>query len=320
MKITAVVRTHNRKNFLKECLSSISIQTHKNWEAIIFDDGGDESNYQIYRDFKSNHADKRIVYITSLMSLDLKKKSWIYQTSISEGDLIIRVDDDDIFHEDSFSYISKIYKTIPILDFSFGSSATFLDLEKDITNIYYNKFPSDHKTKSAWGPYVYPVEKHWMWFENYYSEEIAFTSIIHASRKNIMTIYHPYVMRKKSLTNLTDLQGPTFDFFDDLEFLGSLEYKGLNYSALNKILIFCRTHSQDRRMNNSGISGGTDLKKEIEKIRDLVDLIRPNNFLPSITPIPHEKISIEEAQSIFDVTIAKINLRVGEIFGNKKLG
>jgi cellulose synthase/poly-beta-1,6-N-acetylglucosamine synthase-like glycosyltransferase len=48
MKITAVVRTHNRKDFLKECLSSISIQTYPDWEVLIFDDGGDELNYNIY--------------------------------------------------------------------------------------------------------------------------------------------------------------------------------------------------------------------------------------------------------------------------------
>ena len=310
MKITAVVRTHNRKDFLKECLSSISIQTHADWEVLIFDDGGDELNYNTYRNFKSYHVDKRILYITSVTNFDFYKKSWTYPIYISEGDIILRIDDDDIFHEDLFSFISEVYQSNPSLDFSFGSSASFSCSEKKILGLFYNTTPQEHKTTSAWGPYVYPVEKPWQWFHGYYPEEAAFTSITHASHANIMTVFHPYAMRISSLLKLEKLKPPTSNFFDDLEFLSSLEYKGLNYAALKKILIFCRTNHQERLNNNSN----SHLPGECSRVRELVDLIRPDNFSPSITEIPSGKISIEEAQNMFDITMLKVNSKVYEIF------
>ena len=310
MKITAVVRTHNRKDFLKECLSSISIQTHPDWEVLIFDDGGDELNYRIYRDFRKAHLDKRVVYLTSVTNFDFYKKSWTYSINISEGDIILRIDDDDFFHEDSFSFISDVYHSNPSLDFSFGSSAAFSGKDKKILDLFYNTAPIEHKTTSAWGPYVYPVEKHWMWFANFYQEEVPFTSIIHASRKNIMTVFHPYAMRKNYLLKCSSIKDPTSNFFDDLEFISSLEYMGLNYAALKKILIFGRTDHQERLNNNSK----SDLPGECTRVRELVDLIRPNNFSPSITEIPSGKISVEEAQDIFNKTVVLIQSRIEEMF------
>lgn len=319
MKITAVVRTHNRKDFLKECLSSISIQTHPDWEVLIFDDGGDEINYRIFRDFRKAHPDKRIVYLTSVTNFDFFKKSWTYPISISEGDIILRIDDDDIFHEGAFSSISDVYLSNPSLDFSFGSSASFSDGEKKITGLLYNTIPTEHKTTSAWGPYVNPVDKPWMWFSDYYPEEVSLTSIIHASRKAIMTVYHPYAMRKSSLLKCSLIKDPTSNFFDDLEFMSTLEYMGLNYAALRNILIFCRNHSEERIMNNCGVSNGTNLFDESNRVRELVDLIRPDNFSPSITEISAEKISIEEAQDTFDSIMTSIQFKIQEIFETQNL-
>lgn len=310
MKITAVVRTHNRKDFLKECLSSISIQTHTAWEVLIFDDGGDELNYSIYRNFRKAHPDKRIVYLTSVTNFDYFKKSWTYPISMSEGDIILRIDDDDIFHEEAFSYISDVYLQNPSLDFSFGSSASFSCSEKKILGLLYNTTPPEHKTTNAWGPYVFPEEKPWQWFYKYYPEEVTYTSIIHASNANIMTVFHPYAMRVSSLLNNEKIKNPTSNFFDDLEFLSSLEYMGLNYAALRKILIFCRTNHQERLNNNSN----SNLFQEINRVRNLVDLIRPVNFLPSITTISPEKVEISEAQNLFYITMVKVNLKINEIF------
>ena len=60
MKVTVVVRTYNRPEFLKEALASIHLQTHTDWEVLIFDDGATNMNFDAYRHFKSM-KDKTIV-------------------------------------------------------------------------------------------------------------------------------------------------------------------------------------------------------------------------------------------------------------------
>jgi GT2 family glycosyltransferase len=55
MKVTVIVRTYNRPEFLKQALTSIQLQTHKDWEVIIFDDGATDINFDVYKKFKSNN-------------------------------------------------------------------------------------------------------------------------------------------------------------------------------------------------------------------------------------------------------------------------
>ena len=58
MKVTVVVRTYNRPEFLKEALVSIQLQTHTDWEVLIFDDAASVENFSIYNKFKEENPDK----------------------------------------------------------------------------------------------------------------------------------------------------------------------------------------------------------------------------------------------------------------------
>ena len=68
MKVTVVVRTYNRPEFLKEALVSIQLQTHTDWEVLIFDDAASVENFSIYNKFKDTNSDKRIMYLTTKQS------------------------------------------------------------------------------------------------------------------------------------------------------------------------------------------------------------------------------------------------------------
>jgi glycosyltransferase involved in cell wall biosynthesis len=316
MKITAVVRTNNRKEFLKECLCSISIQTHEDWEILIFDDGENELNYSIFREFRQHHPDKRIVYITSVTPFDFFKKSWTYPALLSEGDVIFRIDDDDLLLPYSFETISNIYEKNPSLDFSFGSSATFCNETQNILSTFYNQMPSEHKTRNAWSRYLYPGTGDYMWWIGHYPEEIGYTSIVHASRANVMTVYHPYVMRKKSLLGLGEIEIPTSNIFDDLEFLSTLEYRNLTYTTLKKVLIFVRSHVEIRRISQSDVSDRINPFEEITRVRDLCDLIRPEDFNTSTLLIEEEDSTEIDLKYILDQTKKGIEDKISQIFKN----
>ena len=55
MKISVIVRTYNRPDLLKQALASVQLQSHTDWEVIIFDDSASDVNFNIYKQFKSEN-------------------------------------------------------------------------------------------------------------------------------------------------------------------------------------------------------------------------------------------------------------------------
>ena len=128
MKVTVIVRTYNRPEFLKQALASIQLQTHKDWEVIIFDDGASDINFNIYKNFKQINLDKRVLYLTSNEPRGLYKPSWLIAPDLTEGELMVRLDDDDLLAEDCLEFLTKVYTENPELDFSYGSAVTFNEI------------------------------------------------------------------------------------------------------------------------------------------------------------------------------------------------
>ena len=125
MKVTVVVRTYNRPLFLKEALASIHLQTHKDWEVLIFDDGGLSETFEIYKDFKNQNKDKRILFFSSNEPYYYFKKSWTTAPKLAEGEIMVRLDDDDILEKDTLEFLSNTYTQHKDLDFSYGSTIFF---------------------------------------------------------------------------------------------------------------------------------------------------------------------------------------------------
>jgi glycosyltransferase involved in cell wall biosynthesis len=292
MKITVVVRTCNRPELLKEALISVQLQTHTDWEVLIFDDSASDINFSIYNKFKSDNSDKRIMYITTKSAYDMFKNSWLIAPDLSMGELMVRLDDDDILAEDALEFISNIYLENPELDFSYGSSV-FFD-SSGLTSFIETKNPFEHpKTKAQWAPYTIPNNNPWLdpwhFIENYYDEPKNFTSIIHAAKANALCVYHTYVMRTESIKKVKHKINMTSNFVDDLEFLGSLDYLGLGHTSLKKVLTYVRLHNQGKVTDAGRITNGTDIWKENFRVRDLVDGLRPSGFISKIIPIKNDK-------------------------------
>lgn len=323
MKITSIIRTCKRNNFLKECLASISCQSYNNWEAIIFDDSGDSETQKIILDFKKYHPDKRIVYVTSFLSYGLHGESFRYQTFLSEGDIIFRTDDDDILPEYTFSKLLEIYEDESI-DFSFGSCCRFEDENKNVFGITYNKSPLEFKTKRAWAPYTIqnnsPWSDPWHWIDDYYSEESPFTSINHASRANYMCLFQSYSFRKSSLENkiIDKIEFPLSTLCDDLEFLGALEYLGFRYAVVKDILTMFRNHSSPKITGNNTVAqSGLGWLEEINRVRNKIDALRPDDFITSHKIFGEEDQTIESLQVLLDNSFLSINKKINEIWNNQ---
>ena len=288
MKVTVVVRTYNRPEFLKQALASIQLQTHKDWEVLFFDDAGSIQNFTIYTDFKNNNSDKRVMYITTKKSHDMFTNSWLLAPDLAEGELMVRLDDDDILVEDALEFISKTYTKNPELEFSYGSAVTFNG--NNLGDVLQTNTCFDHpKTKHAWAPYTVlnnnPWYHPWTFYRDYYEEPRHFTSIIHCAKDNAFCIFHTYVMRTSSVKRVKDKITITSKFVDDLEFMGSLDYLGLGQASIKKVLTYVRAHNTGRVSDTNTIVDDTNIYNENFRVRDKVDHLRPSGFLSKVIPL-----------------------------------
>jgi glycosyltransferase involved in cell wall biosynthesis len=288
MKVTVVVRTYNRPLLLKEALASISLQTHKDWEVLIFDDSASDINFNIYKSFKERHIDKRIMYLTTNASYDLFQNSWLIAPDLADGEIMVRLDDDDLLVEDCLHFISETYTKNPELEFSYGSSVTFN--EYALGHIIETNTAFDHpKTKHIWAAYTIPNNnpwyEPWAFYRDYYEEAKPFTSIIHSAKDNAFCIYHTYAMRTGSVKRVKDKITITSKFVDDLEFLGSLDYLGLGQASIKKILTYVRIHDSGRVSDNGRVVDNTNIFNENFRIRDKVDHLRTSGFLSKVIPV-----------------------------------
>ena len=288
MKITIVIRTHSRPDFLKEALSSIHLQSHTNWELLLFDDSGNEENYSIYHKFKSEHKDNRCIYMTAMKNYYLFKNSWVYGFQLAEGELLIRLDDDDLLAEDCLEFLTKAYTENPELDFSYGSAVTFNDSE--LGELIQTNTCFEHpKTKHEWAAYTIPNNNPWYspwaFYRDYYEEPRHFTSIIHCAKDNAFCVFHTYVMRTSSVKKVKDKITITSNFVDDLEFMGSLDYLGLGQASIKKVLSYIRVHNEGRISDAGKQIDGTTIFNENFRIRDKVDELRTSGFFSKVIPV-----------------------------------
>jgi glycosyltransferase involved in cell wall biosynthesis len=289
LKISIVLRTYKRNKFFKQALSSISHNDYKNWEVLIFDDSGSSENFNTYLNFKKLHPNNRCVYITSSTPYEFFKDSWKGGFNLATGDICIRLDDDDLLLPYTLKYISGIYEKNKNLDFAYGSSLSFNE-DNNITDGISGKSPAESTTQNGWGPYItpnnYPWKNNYYWVNDYYEYPTRFTSIIHASRANILCVYHLYSFRVSSIKNVLDSVIISSTLCDDLEFLGSIDYLGLSHNSIKDILILNRNHNDDRVTNYKNIAeSGHIWPNEVERVRCKVDELRCDGFTSKIIPV-----------------------------------
>jgi glycosyltransferase involved in cell wall biosynthesis len=93
--ISVVVPTHNRKDQLKSCLESLLIQTHKDFEAIVVDDGSTDGTRSVVE--RLQKSDKRIRYFRQSNRGHSIARNLGFSKAV--GDVIASTDDDCVVRE-----------------------------------------------------------------------------------------------------------------------------------------------------------------------------------------------------------------------------
>ena len=110
--ISIIVPVYNSSLFLKRCLSSIEMQTFKNFEVIIVDDGSTDGSAQII-DLYSEKKSQFHVFHNSNHGVSFSRNFGIEH---SNGNLICFVDSDDYLDA---TFLEKMYKQIKNNDIVF---------------------------------------------------------------------------------------------------------------------------------------------------------------------------------------------------------
>ena len=114
-KVTAMMLTHNRKEWLKEAIKSILEQTYKNFELIIIDNASTDGTREVVDEFIN---DPRIVYVRNEENLYPYAKNQV--VDLARGEYIAICDDDDISFADRFEKCVEFFESNPDVDMVFG--------------------------------------------------------------------------------------------------------------------------------------------------------------------------------------------------------
>jgi glycosyltransferase involved in cell wall biosynthesis len=105
-RVSVIITTKNRKNYLKQAIDSVLSQTYKNIEIIIVNDGSDDGTADYLKKFLNN---EKILIITNETSMGA---NYCRNLGIrnSKGDYLAFLDDDDFWDKD------KLKKQVQLIE------------------------------------------------------------------------------------------------------------------------------------------------------------------------------------------------------------
>lgn len=199
---------YNDERYISKSVESILNQTFTDFEFIITDDCSKDGSLKILRSYAAK--DSRIILIENKENLKLTK-NLNNMLSLAKGDLIARMDSDDISFSDRFEKQVQIFKNNPDIDFVF--TGTML-IDEDGNEICKSWRPNNIKT------------------------------ILNMMKYNDL-IPHPTIMAKKDFFakagNYTEMKGFGQEDKELWEKFIKLE---VNFHYLNEILLFYRINSK----------------------------------------------------------------------------
>ena len=102
-KVTVYIVNHNYGMYLEECIKSVLAQTFDNYEVIIFDCGSSDNSKNIIEKY-SNRKNFKKIYLSN-QPLAVTNNIAI---AMSRAEYIIRLDADDILHENAIGILTGI--------------------------------------------------------------------------------------------------------------------------------------------------------------------------------------------------------------------
>jgi hypothetical protein len=139
MKISCLLVSHNKPQFIGDAIKNVLAQEHKDFELLIMDSG-----VLIDKGYFSQWTDERIKVFRSNETEELRQEKamapWCYneffRRNLTTGELITYLCDDDIFYSNAFSVFSRWMTNNPNMLAVYASIDLVMCLPDNPPNIY----------------------------------------------------------------------------------------------------------------------------------------------------------------------------------------
>src|SRR6185369_4142599 len=130
-KVSIIMPTYNRANYIREAIESVRKQTYRNWELIIVDDGSEDNTEEIV----SQLQDERIIfYKAGRIAINGKIKNIGIEKA--SGELIAFIDSDDLWAETKLEKQVAVLQEYPEAAFSLTGGFNFRIVDQPIDFFY----------------------------------------------------------------------------------------------------------------------------------------------------------------------------------------
>ena len=147
-KISVIMSVHNGERFLSEAIDSIMVQSCKDFEFFITDDGSSDQTSTILARYAERYPQIRLFQNKKCKGLPA---SLNIMAKCAQGKYLARMDADDIAHQNRFEHQVKVMDGEPNIDVCFTGVNL---MSEDGRMICARRVPSSFKTILALLPYV----------------------------------------------------------------------------------------------------------------------------------------------------------------------
>lgn len=119
MKVSVIVPLYNLADYVTETLSSILLQTHQNWEALIINDASTDNSLEVASEYCKRDSRFTVIDMPKNLGLPAARNAGLYR---SVGEFILPLDADDRIDPE---YMKK---TIPLMTENVGVVATWMEI------------------------------------------------------------------------------------------------------------------------------------------------------------------------------------------------
>ncbi|MGS0902799.1 glycosyltransferase family 2 protein [Bacillus altitudinis] len=124
MKVSVILTSYNKPDFIERVLKSVVEQTYQHWELLIMDDGSEQETIQKMQPYL---VDKRIQLYSHQIHPANRLKTVRYATLINEaltritGELVCYVTDDTVYRKDRLEKMVEVFQSKPHIDIVYSS-------------------------------------------------------------------------------------------------------------------------------------------------------------------------------------------------------